>query len=248
MKSPGFKKAPFNFDGDWTNTEDFSEGTPGRKKPPPLMIQPGGPRYQIDEEERFISWMGFEFYVSTAAATGVSLHDIRFLGDSVIYEVGLQEAMAHYAGDDPQQGGLEFLDTTFMMGQQMYELVQGYDCPAYATYLSTSYNMGEKSELNKNSMCVFEYTGDHALQRHTSATHVSISRNTYLIFRSVSTLGNYDYTIDYIFYLDGTIEVKVRASGFIFAAFWAAGRKQENEFGYRVNDAVCIFAYCHRVS
>lgn len=92
-------------------------------------------------------------------------------------------------------------------------------------------------------MCIFEYTADHALQRHTAASHVSISRNTYLVMRSVSTLGNYDYTVDYIFYLDGTIEVKVRASGFIFAAFWAAGKENEGEYGYRVHDAVCFFLF-----
>jgi len=151
MLSPDFEKAPPNYEGDWTDTDDFSEGLPGRKKPPPLMIQPEGPRYQIDENEKFVSWMDFEFYISTTSDTGVSLHNVKFGGDSVIYEVGLQEAMAHYAGDDPQQGALEFLDTTFMMGKQMYELVPGYDCPAYATFLSTEYNMGGSSLLNKNS-------------------------------------------------------------------------------------------------
>jgi len=43
-----------------------------------------------------------------------------------------------------------------------------------------------------------------------------------------------DYTIDYIFYMDGTLEVKVRASGFIFAAFYTANNtKSEDEYGHR---------------
>lgn len=248
MKSPGFEKTPPNLDGDWTITEDFGEGPPGRQEPAPVMVQPGGPRFRIDEKERFISWMGFEFFISTSSDTAVSLHDIRFKGDRVIYEVGLQEALSHYAGDDPQQGSLEYLDTTFLMGGQAYELVAGYDCPAYATFLSATYHLGDSTVTNKDSICIFEYTADHALQRHTSDSQVSISRNTYLVVRSVSTLGNYDYTIDYIFYLDGAIEVKVRASGFIFGAFWAARAGEEDEYGYKVHDAMATSMHDHVIN
>jgi primary-amine oxidase len=131
------------------------------------------------------------------------------------------------------------------MGKFMFELVPSYDCPAYATYLSTVYNNGESSITNHNSVCIFEYTADHALQRHTSADRISISRNTYLVVRSVSTLSNYDYTVDYIFYLDGTIEVKVRASGYIFAAFWALNNTKEDEYGYRVHDSAATSIHDH---
>ena len=132
LKDPSFVSTPSNDDGDWTNTEDFDSQPHGRDLPPPVSVQPYGPRYRLDRAEHFISWFGFEFYITTAQATGISLFDVRFKGERVMYEVGLQEALAHYAGDDPMQGGLEFLDTFFGMGKQMYELVPGYDCPAYA--------------------------------------------------------------------------------------------------------------------
>jgi primary-amine oxidase len=246
IKSPSFQKSPPNRDGDWTDVEDFEEGPPGREKPPPMTVQPQGGRYSIDKDQKFVSWMGFAFYITTSPVTGVTLYDITFGGERIIYELGLQEAMVHYAGDDPQQGGLEFLDTFFGMGRSMFELVPSYDCPAYATYLSTSYNDGDVSLTNHNSICVFEYTADHALQRHTAGKRVSISRNTYLVVRSVSTMGNYDYTIEYVFYLDGTIEVKVRASGYIFAAFWTPNSTQnEDEYGYRVHDAAATSIHDH---
>ncbi|KAH8594285.1 copper amine oxidase [Bisporella sp. PMI_857] len=238
-----FEKTEINRPGDWSNTEDFDDRISSREKPPPLMIQPQGSRFLVDKEQKYVSYMGYEFYVTTAAATGMSLYDIRFHGDSVIYEVGLQEAMAHYAGDDPQQGALEFLDTTFMMGANLQELVPGYDCPAYATFLSATFSVGDSTVTKKNTICIFEYTGDHVLQRHSGMEHVTVSRNSYLIVRSVSTMENYDYTIDYIFYLDGTIEVKVRASGYIFAAFWANG--QEDEYGYRIHDAIASSMHDH---
>ncbi|KAK4970550.1 hypothetical protein LTR66_011535 [Elasticomyces elasticus] len=249
VQAPGFQKTPLNLDGPWTDTEDFVSSPPGRDMPPPVMVQPNGPRYRLDRKERHVSWMGFEFYLSTAQATGVGLFDIRFKGERVMYELGLQEAMAHYAGDDPTQGGLEFLDTFFGMGKLAFELVPGYDCPAYADYLSSTYHWMEQVHALPNSVCIFEYTSDHLLSRHTSQFAVTLSRNTYLTVRSVSTVGNYDYTIDYIFYLDGSIEVKVRASGFIFAAFYTNNpKKEEHKYGYRLHDAAGSSMHDHVIN
>ena len=72
------------------------------------------------------------------------------------------------------------------------------------------------------------------------------------MLRSVSTVGNYDYTIDYLFYLDGSIEVKVRASGFIFGAFYgasqASNKTKANEYGYRIHDAVSSSMHDHVIN
>lgn len=248
MESPEFQKSGLNVDGHWTDLEDFEAAPLGREMPPPTMVQPSGARFKIDQREKFVSWMGFEFYISTSSDTGVALHDIHFNGDSVMYELAMQEAMAHYSGDDPTQGGQEFLDTAFYMGLYMYELVAGYDCPAYAKFLDTEFHFGDSTKIHKNSICVFEYTADHPLQRHTADRRVSISRNTYLVVRFVSTVWNYDYTFDYMFYLDGTIEVKVRASGFIFGAFWTESQVNEDEYGFRVHDAVSTSMHDHVIN
>lgn len=117
IKSPDFKPTPANIDGDWTNTEDFQSKPDGRELPPPVIVQPYGPRYKLDKKEQYVSWFGFEFYITTARVTGISLFDIRFKGERVMYELGLQEAMAHYAGDDPMQAGLVFLDSFYGMGK-----------------------------------------------------------------------------------------------------------------------------------
>ena len=189
--------------------------------------------------------MGFEFFVTTSSDTGAALHDIKFNGESVIFELGLQETYVTYASDDPKQGGEDFLDSGFLMGFRMVELVPGYDCPAYATFLSTEYHIEDQTIPRKNVICMFEFTADHALQRHTSEGQVSIAKNTYMVLRYVSTVGNYDYTFDYIFYLDGTIEVKVRASGFIFGVFWNENTSPQDEYGFRIHDAAATSMHDH---
>lgn len=160
MRDPesGFLKTPANLDGSWTDTEDFDAHPDGRELPPPVSIQPYGPRYKLDKSERFVSWFGFEFYFTSTQATGVSVFDIRFKGDRVMYELSLQEALAHYAGDDPMAGGQEFLDAFFGMGTNAFELVPGYDCPAYADYLDTELHRNGKTEKFANNICIVSIT------------------------------------------------------------------------------------------
>ena len=41
--------------------------------------------------------------------TGMRLHDIKFRGERIIYSLGLEEAIAQYAGNDPVQSGTAYL-------------------------------------------------------------------------------------------------------------------------------------------
>lgn len=257
IKTPGFIRAARNEDGDWTSIEDLTDHAE-RAAPPPVMVQPYGPRYSLDRDAQYVSYMGWTFYFTSYVSTGLMLYDIRFQNHSVMYELGLNEAMAHYAGDDPIQGGQEFLDCAFGMGKFSFELVPGYDCPAYADYFDSTYHLNGKKWTNKNSICLFEYTADYLLQRHTSQYQVTVSKNTYLLMRYVATVGNYDYTIDYIMYLDGTLEVKVRASGFIFGAFRSNTTSNDgphhppgteaDKYGYRIHDAISSSMHDHVIS
>ena len=55
--------------------------------------------------------MDFTFYISYSRDTGLRLFDIKYRGERIIYELGLEEAIAHYAGNDPAQSGTAYLDT-----------------------------------------------------------------------------------------------------------------------------------------
>jgi primary-amine oxidase len=139
--------------------------------------------------------MGWEFYFSFSQVTSLSLFNIKFRGERIIYELGLQEALAHYAGASPSMSGQAFFDTMFGFGAFAYELVPGYDCPSYATFLPAKFYREGVYHERKNAICIFEAVSDHALQRHTTESKVTVSKNSYLVVRTVSTLGNYDYTV-----------------------------------------------------
>lgn len=151
-QTEGFARSPPNLNDGWTDIDFDADAVPGREIPGPIMVQPGGSRLSIDREENYVSWMGYTFYLTSRTANAMTLYDIRFRGERIMYELGLQEALAHYAGDNPMQSGQLWLDSFFGMGLRMFELVPGYDCPAYADYLDTKFSRMEESWENPRSV------------------------------------------------------------------------------------------------
>lgn len=242
-KSPGFEKLPINTNGNWTKLQLGPRNDENRRDAP-FLLQSGKPRVFVDRNESFVSWLGFDFNIAFSQVTGMSLFDVHVDGERVIYEIGMQEALAEYAGNDPKMAGTAFTDTAFGFGALAVELVPGYDCPAYAEYLDTQYALGENIHKRRGTICVFETPLDYPLQRHFGMSSTTTFANSALVVRSISTVGNYDYAIEYIFYLDGSIEVKIRASGFIQGAYW----KNNTQYGYLVHDYVSSAIHDHTLN
>ena len=96
--SPGFVKLGANVAGPWGETGQLGPILPGDTKYPPTTVAPSGARYSVDVPRKYITWMDFSFYVGFSRDLGVTLYDIRYKGHRILYELGLQEALAHYAG------------------------------------------------------------------------------------------------------------------------------------------------------
>jgi primary-amine oxidase len=128
--------------------------------------------------------------------------------------------------------GVAYLDTFYGFGPYSFELVKGYDCPAYATYLNTSFYIAETTHTHIDSVCLFEYVADYPIQRHSTSSYVSVTKNIYFVVRAVATVGNYDYTFSYSFFMDGSIAVEVRASGYIQSSYFA----HNQDYGFQIHD------------
>ncbi|KAI0123803.1 membrane copper amine oxidase [Xylariales sp. AK1849] len=232
--SGALEKLGVNTEGSWAQTDPQGPGLPYDSNCPPTTIAPSGSRFAVDYERKYVEWMDFSFYIGFSRDTGMSLYDIKYKGERLVYELGLQEALAHYAGGDPVQSGTSYLDTYYGFGPYAFELVPGYDCPEYSTYLNTTFYVDETTHTHLNSICLFEFTADYPVQRHSTGAYVSATKNTYFSVRSVSTVGNYDYMFTYGFYIDGSISVEVRASGYIQSAYYTTG----SDFGFKIQEAL----------
>jgi len=253
INSTSFVKPGPNVDGAWACTDYNNVSLPHDELNPPVPVQPDGTRFALDEQEKYVEWSRFEsisemsapkltiakvdfsFYYSSSKYYGIQLHNIAFKGERIIYELGIQEAVAHYASaSDPFQASNAYLDSEYGFGQTSWQLVSGFDCPAYATYLNTSYYTGETTHTHPSSLCMFEFDTGYPIQRHTAVAYVTVTKNIAFILRSVSTVGNYDYMFDYEFYMDGSVRVSVRASGYIESSFWATNMGTED--GFHIHD------------
>ncbi|KAE9570048.1 hypothetical protein CGMCC3_g13897 [Colletotrichum fructicola] len=232
-QSPNFQRLEPNVEGDWARTD--RQGPPLRHDllQPPNMLHPNGQtRFSVDNEQQYVEWMDFSFYIGFSHDTGMSLYDIRYRGERVLYELGLQEILVHYAGSGPYESGHVSHDSHVGIGRYALRLVPGYDCPSYATFMDTRSHSGGGTNGRRNSICIFEYMADSPIQRHTAFTYLSITNNVYLTVRTVSTIADYDYVISYKFYMDGSIGVETEASGYIIAAH----RAHNQDYGYNIHD------------
>ena len=52
-----------------------------------------GPRYEVDKKQQFVDYQGWEFYISFDWSTGLQFFDIKFKGEQIIYELGVEECV-----------------------------------------------------------------------------------------------------------------------------------------------------------
>lgn len=97
--SRGFVKNGANVEGNWARTDQQGPVMPMDTAYPPTTIAPAGSIFAVDADEKYVEWMDWRFYIGFNRDTGMALHDIRYKGQRLIYELSLQEALAHYAGE-----------------------------------------------------------------------------------------------------------------------------------------------------
>ena len=221
----------------------------------PQSLEVGGKRYKLDREQNYVEFMGWSFYMSFTRVLGLQFYDIRFKGERIIYELSLQEAAAQYAGNSPKAANTVYHDTYFSIGTYSATLVEGFDCPYGATMLNTSFPTGSgTTEVHPAAICIFEADSGYPLARHRTGStknpngfsHLGTVKGSALHVRTVATVGNYDYLFDYAFHVDGSMEIEVRASGYLQSSPYY--EDTNGEFGPRVYEATQGSFHDHVIS
>ncbi|KAI1389577.1 copper amine oxidase [Hypoxylon trugodes] len=65
-------------------------------------------------------------------------------------------------------------------------------------------------------------------------TNLGVVKGSLLTLRSIATVGNYDYLFDYAFHVDGSLEITVRASGYLQSSFFY---RDQGAWGPRIQEA-----------
>ncbi|XP_075684899.1 diamine oxidase [copper-containing]-like [Rhinoderma darwinii] len=191
----------------------------------PKICEPQGKRYKI--LGNYVEYAGWSFAYRFSTSTSLQIFDIQFNDERIAYEVSIQEAIAFYSGVVPSAMQSKAIDSGWGMGAVNHELAKGIDCPEVATYKDVYHFYDtDKPVQHKNAICIFEHPAGVALRRHFNSDYsggynfYAGVENHVLVVRTTSTVYNYDYIWDFLFYQNGIIEVKVHATGYIQATFF----------------------------
>ncbi|XP_069763402.1 amine oxidase [copper-containing] 3-like [Narcine bancroftii] len=212
----------------------------------PVPLEPQGQRYHVlDNHVRYFDW---DFAFGHSPENGLQLFDVRFQNERVVYELSLQEINSVYGGETPALMRCKFLDSHYGIGASANELVRGVDCPYTATFVSTVHFMNSDGpEWTRNAICIFEHNRGIPLRRHFANwfpphTYGGLLDNV-LVIRSIATVGNYDYLLDFVFHNNGAIEAKVSPTGYALTSF--APEEAAKDYGGKLEEDVLGNVHTH---
>ena len=203
---------------------DFDRTTLERPReiPGPLDIrQPLGPGFETDGHR--VRWQNWRFHLRPDQRVGAVLSLVGYQESedrpvrSVMYQGHLSEIFVPYM--DPSFGWYRrnFLDIgEFTAGGLAKALLRGRDCPGHATYVDTVVSDAKgRPKTLQDTICMFEREPGDPAWRHWSAEMPDSRKRRDLVVRVGAVVGNYDYLLDWIFRQDGSIEVRVGATGIL---------------------------------
>ncbi|KAJ3674631.1 hypothetical protein LUZ60_005247 [Juncus effusus] len=205
-----------------TNYRSDKVGQPfvGPSVKPGVLIQPEGKGFQIDGH--MIGWANWAFHLGFDIRAGAILSLASISNRSVLYRTFVSELFVPYM--DPVQ---EWYFRTFFdageygFGLWAFPLQPGSDCPSHAEFLDGFYVGADgKPVMVRNVFCVFERHAGDISWRHTEAGFpdqiiTEVRPDVSLVVRMVSTVGNYDYVMDWEFKRSGSIKFGVSLTGLL---------------------------------
>eukprot|EP00535_Pseudo-nitzschia_heimii_P009951 CAMPEP_0197175990 /NCGR_PEP_ID=MMETSP1423-20130617/2050_1 /TAXON_ID=476441 /ORGANISM="Pseudo-nitzschia heimii, Strain UNC1101" /LENGTH=877 /DNA_ID=CAMNT_0042625265 /DNA_START=118 /DNA_END=2751 /DNA_ORIENTATION=+ len=195
-----------------------------------------------------VTWLGWSFHVSSDQMHGMVIRNLSFKGERLAYELSFQEYFASYSAMGGP-GQTVYFDTNWEVGEYS-PLELGLDCPEDATLLPIVQHDGDRAEVSKNLMCIFEKPTGEPLWRHefSKRDRVEGIGRTVLQVRVVSVMGNYDYIPTLTLMADGVMKVDVEMGGYLQAGYSVDSTDDNPEspwFGTRLRDNMAGLLHDH---
>ena len=212
---------------------------------PPLSLEPDGKRYTIKHQE--VTYMNWNFHFRMSNTHGPQLYDIKYLGNRIVYELGLQDILVRYSGQNPTHKFGSHFGSMEMIGWQTRGLVPGIDCPERSSFVDSTMIIESKLHKRSDLFCVFEQNTEYPLRTYLSKTNANEkyfegAPNAVLVLRSIVSIYENSYVIDFIFFETGTLQTRVMISGFVlptqFTKGSIGGHSDTIKYGLRIHDQI----------
>lgn len=187
-----------------------------------VLRQYGGQNFKVDGH--VVTWNNWKFHYRMDKRVGgiISLATFNDKGSErmVMYQGTLSEVFVPYVDPTDEWFWKTFIDAgEYGMGLLASPIFPGVDVPrdAWLDGMSLPDDVGIAYDT-PGVIAIFERnTGEpnwrHFEFGHPTGPYFEGRPEVELVVRSIGTIGNYDYTVDWIFTLDGKIKVNTTANG-----------------------------------
>ncbi|OZM77729.1 primary-amine oxidase [Pseudonocardia sp. MH-G8] len=202
------------------NFDDPAVTGPARTTLKPIEItQPEGPSFTVEGNR--VRWEGWDLRVGFNEREGLTLHQISYDGRPIVYRASVAEMVVPYADPAPVRFWQNYFDCgEYMFARYADSLQLGCDCLGEIHYLDAviADDLGAPKTIT-NAICMHEE--DYGvLWKHSDMFTGSreTRRQRRMVFSFFTPIGNYDYGFYWYLYLDGTIQLEVKATGIVFTS------------------------------
>jgi primary-amine oxidase len=195
---------------------DQSSVGPLREVPGPITTQqPLGPGFRLAGQT--VSWQKWSFHFRIDRRVGLILNNVAYQDGerlrSILYEGSLSEIFVPYM--DPDE---HWYSKTYFDGGEFGDFFSGAmetgECPENAVFFDQMYaDWKLNPQIKQRAACLFEQPAGVMAWRHEGSGAIETRQARELVLRTIADAGTYDYIFDWIFRQDGTIRVRVGASG-----------------------------------
>ena len=201
---------------------DLDEGSVGplRKASGRISIhQPEGPNFTVHGHQ--VRWQNWHFHLRIDPRLGPVISTVSYNDGgrmrSILYQGSISELFVPYMDPDIGWYFRTYLDAgEYGVGKLAAPLLPGLDAPDNAVFFDAVFADDHGIPYTQErAACLFErYAGDVAWRHYEGVNGQSeVRRKTELVLRFISAIGNYDYILDFVFGLDGSIKVALGSSG-----------------------------------
>ena len=199
------------------------------------ILQPNGISFQIKDNE--ISWQGWKFRYSMHPRNGLMLYQVTHNDGEkirpVLYRASLSEMVVPYGNPEPTWSFRNAFDVgEYNLGLLANSMELGKEIPENGLLLNAVF-ANEQGEPYQIPGVIGIYERDNGMlwkhyEYNTQRNDVRRSRE--LVMKMMVAIDNYDYSINWIFHQDGTLEVQNELTGIILTQGTAAQKQSDDDF------------------
>jgi primary-amine oxidase len=200
------------------------QGPPLDSLKPIEITQPEGRSFTVEDGR--VRWGKWDLRIGFNEREGLTLHQIAFDGRPICYRASIAEMVVPYADPAPTRFWQNYFDCgEYMFARYADSLQLGCDCLGDIHYVDAviADDLGMPKTIT-NAICMHEEDTGVAWKHSDMFTGSrEVRRQRRLVISFFTPIGNYDYGFYWYLYLDGTIQLEVKATGIVFTAAYPEG-------------------------